>query len=168
MCHAQACNGIGQCALRDQTEPTSYGWARGRKTAACHTSGVVLSSSTRRSDQIEPRMSKRRKRRVKEAATPPPELTGIARLLSEMPLATLDLHGYTGPQARLRVRDFLTTHSRISAGSVVHVITGKGTGSEGGGVLLELTREALAGEAADLVDEYAGMLGGGGWVVRVK
>ena len=114
-------------------------------------------------------MSKRRKRRVKEAAaTPPPELTGIARLLSEMPLATLDLHGYTGPQARLRVRDFLTTHSRISAGSVVHVITGKGTGSEGGGVLLELTREALTGEAADLVDEYAGMLGGGGWVVRVK
>ena len=113
-------------------------------------------------------MSKRRKRRVKEAAAPPPELTGIARLLSEMPLATLDLHGYTGPQARLRVRDFLTTHSRISAGSVVHVITGKGTGSEGGGVLLELTREALTGEAADLVDEYAGMLGGGGWVVRVK
>ena len=39
---------------------------------------------------------------------------------------------------------------------------------EGGGVLLELTREALTGEAADLVDEYAGMLGGGGWVVRVK
>jgi len=113
-------------------------------------------------------MSKRRKRRVKEADTEPPELTGIARLLSEMPEATLDLHGYTGPQARLRVRDFLTTHSRISAGGVVHVITGKGTGSQGGGVLLELTRETLADEAADLVDEYAGMLGGGGWVVRVK
>ncbi len=113
-------------------------------------------------------MSKRRKRRVKEDATLPPELTGIARLLSEIPLATLDLHGYTGPQARSRVRDFLTTHSRISAGSVVHVITGKGTGSKGGGVLLELTRETLAGEGVDLVDEYAGMLGGGGWVVRVK
>ena len=113
-------------------------------------------------------MSKRRKRRVKEAATQPPELTGIARLLSEMPEATLDLHGYTGPQARLRVRDFLTTHARISAGSVVHVITGKGTGSEGEGVLLELTRDLLEGEAAHHVDEYAGMLGGGGWVVRVK
>jgi len=113
-------------------------------------------------------MSKRRKRPVKEAVTRPPELTGIARLLSEIPLATLDLHGYTGPQAQLRVRDFLTTHSRISAGGVVHVITGKGTGSQGGGVLLELTRETFAGEAADLVDEYAGMLGGGGWVVRVK
>jgi DNA-nicking Smr family endonuclease len=113
-------------------------------------------------------MSKRRKRRVKEVATQPPELTGIARLLSEMPEATLDLHGYTGPQARLRVRDFLTTHSRISAGSVVHVITGKGTGSTGEGVLLELTRDLLEGEAENHVDEYAGMLGGGGWVVRVK
>ena len=113
-------------------------------------------------------MSKRRKRRVEKAAAQAPELTGIVRLLSEMPGATLDLHGYTGPQARLRVRDFLTTHSRISAGSVVHVITGKGTGSKGGGVLLELTRETLEGEAGHLVDEYAGMLGGGGWVVRVK
>ncbi len=108
-------------------------------------------------------MSKRRKRRVKEATTQPPELTGIVRLLSEMHVATLDLHGYTGPEAQLRVRDFLTTHSRISAGSVVHIITGKGTG-----VLLELTRETLEGEAAHHVDEFAGMLGGGGWVVRLK
>ena len=108
------------------------------------------------------------KRRVKEAATQPPELTGVAQLLSEMPEATLDLHGYTGPQARLRARDFLTTHSQISAGSVVHVITGKGSGSKGRGVLLELTRGLLEGEAANHVDEYAGMLGGGGWVVRVK
>ena len=105
---------------------------------------------------------------IQEAATQPPELTGIAQLLSEMPEATLDLHGYTGPQARLRARDFLTTHSRISAGSVVHVITGKGSGSKGKGVLLELTRDLLEGEAANHVDEYAGMLGGGGWVVRVK
>ena len=101
------------------------------------------------------------KRRVKEAATQPPELTGIAQLLSEMPEATLDLHGYTGPQARLRARDFLTTHSRFSAGSVVHVITGKGSGSKGKGVLLELTRDLLEGEAANHVDEYAGMGGSG-------
>ena len=111
-------------------------------------------------------MSKRRKRRAKGAKdlpTQPPALTGIAQLLSETPDATLDLHGYTADQARLRVRDFLTTHSRISAGSVVHVVTGKSTG-----VLLELVRDMLDGEAADRVNEYAGMLGGGGWVVRVK
>ena len=111
-------------------------------------------------------MSKRRKRRAKGAKdlpTQPPALTGIAQLLSEIADATLDLHGYTADQARLLVRDFLTTHSRISAGSVVHVVTGKSTG-----VLLELVRDMLDGEAADRVNEYAGMLGGGGWVVRVK
>ena len=111
-------------------------------------------------------MSKRRNRRAKGAKnppTPPPALAGITKLLSETPDATLDLHGYTADQGRLRVRDFLTTHSRISAGSVVHVITGKSTA-----VLLELVRDMLDDEAADHVDEYAGMLGGGGWVVRVK
>ncbi len=113
-------------------------------------------------------MSKRRKRRPKEPPAPPPTLSGIAQLLSEMAVETLDLHGYTADQARLRVRDFLTTHSRISGGSVVHIITGKGGGSEGAPVLLELVRDMLDYEAADQVDEYAGMLGGGGWVVRVK
>ena len=108
-------------------------------------------------------MSKRPKRQTKEAAKAPPELTGVARLLSQTPDATLDLHGYTADQAQLRVRDFLTTHSRISAGSVVHVMTGKGTG-----VLLELVRNMLVHEAAEHVYEYAGMVGGGGWVVRVK
>ena len=115
--------------------------------------------------------SKRRKRLLKEAdkpPSPPPSLTGIAQLLSEMQVATLDLHGYTADQARPRLRDFLTTHSRISSESVVHIITGKGTGSAGDAVLLELVREMLDDEAAHHVDEYAGMLGGGGWVVRVK
>ena len=113
-------------------------------------------------------MSKRRKRLEQEAPTPRPSLTGVARLLSEMAVAKLDLHGFTTAQAQLRLRDFITTHSRISAGSVVHVITGKGTGSGGPAVLLELVRDMLDDEAADQVDEYSGMLGGGGWVIRVK
>ena len=108
-------------------------------------------------------MSKRRKRLEQEAPTPSPALTGVAQLMSEMAVATLDLHGYTVAQAQLRLRDFLTTHAHISTGSVVHVITGKSTA-----VLLELVRDMLDGEAAHHVDEYAGMLGGGGWVVRVK
>lgn len=108
-------------------------------------------------------MSKRRKPRARQPPTPPPALTGVARLLSEMQVASLDLHGYTADQAQLRVRDFLTTHSRISAGGVVHIITGKSTA-----VLLELVRDMLDDEAAHLVEEYAGMMGGGGWVVRVK
>lgn len=83
--------------------------------------------------------------------------------MSEAAVATLDLHGYSADQARLRVQDFLATHSRISAGRVVHFITGKSTG-----VLLELVRDMLGNEVAHLVDEFAGLLGGGGWVVRVK
>ena len=113
-------------------------------------------------------MSRRHKRRSKEVATPPPQVTGIASLLSETPVATLDLHGHTVAQARPRVRDFLTTHARISSGSVVHLITGKGAGSDGEAVLLRLVRDMLDDEAADHVDEYAGVLGGGGWVVRVR
>ena len=108
-------------------------------------------------------MSKRRRRLADEATIPVPELNGVAKLLSQAPDGTLDLHGYSADQARLRVRDFLVTHSRISAGQVVHIITGKGTG-----VLLDVVRDMLADEGADLVDEYAGMMGGGGWVVRVK
>ncbi len=108
-------------------------------------------------------MSKRHKRSASDAPTSTPELTGIAKLLSEAAVATLDLHGYSADQARARVRDFLATHSRISAGSVVHLITGKSTA-----VLLDLVREMLGDEVAHFVDEYAGMLGGGGWVVRVK
>ena len=113
-------------------------------------------------------MSKRRRRLADEDTSPPPELNGIAKLLSLAPDATLDLHGYSADQAQLRVRDFLATHTRISAGSVVHIITGKGTGSEGAPVLLEVVRDILDDETANHVDEYAGMLGGGGWVVRVK
>lgn len=111
-------------------------------------------------------MSRRRRGRIKAEGVEPPELSGIAKLLSEMPVATLDLHGYTSAQARSRVLDFLTTHSRISAGRVVHLITGKGTGSEGAAVLQDLVREMLGEDVAHQVGEYAGMLGGGGWVVR--
>ena len=113
-------------------------------------------------------MSKRRKRMKQGTSAPPPTSTGIAGLLSEMAVASLDLHGLTAAQAQRRLRDFITTHSDISAGQVVHVITGKGSGSEGPAVLWELVRDMLDDDANKQVDEYAGMLGGGGWVMRLK
>jgi DNA-nicking Smr family endonuclease len=112
-------------------------------------------------------MSKRRRRFVQTDDLAPP-VTGLARLLSETPAATLDLHGFTAEQARLRLRDFFATHSRISAGSVIHLITGKGSGSEGEAVLLGLVRRLLDGELAELVSESAGAHGGGGWIVRLR
>jgi len=108
-------------------------------------------------------MSKRRKRLEQEAPTRSPALTGVAQLLSETAVATVDLHGYTVAQAHLRLRDFLTTYAHISTGSVVHIITGKSTA-----VLLELVRDLLDEDDDDRVKEQAGMLGGGGWVVRLK
>lgn len=112
-------------------------------------------------------MSKRRRRPAERDAAAP-ELTGVARLLSETPVATLDVHGYTSEQSRQRVRDFLTTHARVARGGVVHIITGKGTGSGTEPVLLGLVRTLLDGELAHLVRESAGALGGGGWVVRLR
>ena len=113
-------------------------------------------------------MSKRRKRSRGKADTETPAPTGVAKLLSELPVASLDLHGYVVAQARPRVRDFLTTHSRVSSGGVVHIITGKGRHSGGEAVLRVVVQEMLVGEAAGMVREYGGMLGGGGGVVRVK
>lgn len=112
-------------------------------------------------------MSKRRRRLAHTEATLPHE-AGVARLLSETPVATLDLHGCTSEQARMRVRNFLATQARVSQRRVVHVITGKGRGSEEKAVLLDLVRGCLDHELAELVSEVAGALGGGGWVVRLR
>ena len=89
-------------------------------------------------------MSKRRKRMKQGTSAPPPTSTGIAGLLSEIAVASLDLHGLTAAQAQRRLQDFITTHGNASAGQVVHVITGKGSGSEGPAVLWELVRGMLA------------------------
>ena len=115
-------------------------------------------------------MSKRRKRGEKaaEPAAESPALIGVVKLLSEMAVASLDLHHLTGEQARSQVRNLLTSHSRTSSGRVVHIITGKGVRSDGVPVLHGLVREMLTGEMAEHVEEYAGMMGGGGWVVRVR
>jgi Smr domain-containing protein len=114
-------------------------------------------------------MSRRRKRRAKKKSTPPPaETSGIVLLLSETAAQTLDLHGLTAAQAAPRVRDFLATQQRTAAGRVVHIVTGKGTKSDGKPVLLGLVRDMLDEEGGGRVSEFAGMLGGGGWAVRLR
>ena len=55
-----------------------------------------------------------------------------------------------------------------ASGRVVHIITGKGTRSEGAPVLPRLVREMLDGELRDSVEESAGLPGGGGLAVRIR
>jgi DNA-nicking Smr family endonuclease len=110
-----------------------------------------------------------RKKRKKTTSGPAaqPQLTGIARLLVESPVETLDLHGMSARQAETRVRFFFQRHAATSPGRVVHVITGKGTRSEGAPVLPGLMREMLEDDLSRVVAEWAGLHGGGGFAVRI-
>jgi DNA-nicking Smr family endonuclease len=89
-------------------------------------------------------------------------------LLDATPVATLDLHGDTALEAQRRVRDFVTTHSRISRGKVIHIITGRGLGSRGRAVLPGAVRTALSSEIKRFVEEFDQDLDEAGFLVRMK
>ena len=110
---------------------------------------------------------KKKRKKTRETPASPPELTGIARLLVESPAETLDLHGMNARQAETRVRLFFQRHATTSPGRVVHVITGKGTRSEGAPVLPDLVREMLQHDLSRVVSEWAGLHGGGGFAARM-
>ncbi len=114
----------------------------------------------------------RKKRKKKGSRAGPvehaPEIPRSLQLVIETPVARLDLHGLTGHQAELRLRDFMRTQSRLSSGKVVHIVTGRGTRSQGEAVLPGVTRDLLRGELADLVAETAGLPGGGALAVRLS
>jgi DNA-nicking Smr family endonuclease len=110
---------------------------------------------------------KKKRKKDRSAPTDPPALSGIALLLVESPVETLDLHGLNARQAETRVRFFLQRHGTTSPGRVVHIITGKGTRSEGEPVLPGLVREMLQDDLGRVVAEWAALHGGGGFAVRI-
>ena len=110
----------------------------------------------------------RKRRRSGTEPTEAPALGGVALLLVETPVDTLDLHGHTASQAESRLRDFLRTRSVDASGRVVHVITGRGNRSEGIPVLQGLVRDLLSLELAEYVDVSAGLPGGGGVAIRLR
>jgi DNA-nicking Smr family endonuclease len=112
-----------------------------------------------------PRKKKRKKNRGTTSS--PPELTGLARLLVESPVEKVDLHGMNAVQAEARVRLVFQRHATTSPGRVVHVITGKGTRSEGAPVLPDLVRDMLQHDLSRVVAEWAGLHGGGGFAARI-
>jgi DNA-nicking Smr family endonuclease len=110
---------------------------------------------------------KKKRRKAAKAPASEPELRGVALLLVESPVEKLDLHGLNARQAETRVRFLLQRHSVTSPGQVVHIITGKGTRSQGAAVLPDLVREMLQDDHGRLVAEWAGLHGGGGFAVRI-
>jgi len=112
-----------------------------------------------------PEMGKRKKKRQVHR---PPESGFFGDLLDATPVATLDLHGDTALGAERRVRDFVTTHSRVSRGKVLHIITGRGMGSRGRAVLPGAVRRALISEISRFVEEFDRDLDEAGFLVRLK
>ena len=113
-------------------------------------------------------MSKRRKRVRKIVPESTLKLSGTARLISEIPAERLDLHGLSAREAEVNIRNFLKRHVRSSQGRVVHIITGKGTHSDGPAVLPQLLNRLLCEEFEESVAEQAGLVGGGAIAVRIK
>ena len=113
-------------------------------------------------------MSKRR-RKVREVGDgTAPKLSGTTLLISEIPEAKLDLHELSAREAEIRVCHFLERHVRTSRGRVVHIITGKGTHSDGPPVLPGLVDRLLQEEFAHCVVEHAGLVGGGAIALRLR
>ena len=98
----------------------------------------------------------------REGSASPPELKGVALLLVESPVEKLDLHGMNARQAETRVRFFLQRHATTSRGRVVHIITGKGTRSQGEPVLPELVREMLQDDLGRVWRNGRGFMAGAG------
>ena len=108
------------------------------------------------------------KRKKKPKAQSGPEFGFFGDLLDATPVATLDLHGDTGLEAQRRVRDFISTHARISRGKVLHIITGRGLGSRGRAVLPGAVRRALDSDVNRFVEEFDRDLDEAGFMVRLK
>lgn len=88
-------------------------------------------------------------------------------LLDAPVVAQLDLHGLTGDEVERVVRNFLETRQNRGPG-VVRIITGKGSNSPDGPVLLPRVRTLLKGALAKYVADWRLGDDGGSFVVRVR
>jgi DNA-nicking Smr family endonuclease len=82
--------------------------------------------------------------------------------------AQLDLHGYTGSEAREAAVAFLLDEARRRPGSLVHIVTGKGRGSAGRPVLLPRIRTLLRTGELACIAMWGPDLDGGGFLVRLR
>lgn len=80
----------------------------------------------------------------------------------------LDLHGHSAIETPSAMRSFLDRWRRRKPGAIVHIITGKGKGSQNGPVLRGLVKQLLQGELRSMVAEWGRDAGDGGYIVRLR
>ena len=80
----------------------------------------------------------------------------------------LDLHGYAAIETPSAVRSFIDRWRRRKPGAIVHIITGKGKGSQSGPVLRGLVKSLLQGELRSMVARWDLDEGEGGYKVQVR
>ena len=81
---------------------------------------------------------------------------------------SLDLHGYSALETPSAVRSFLDRWRQRKPGAIVHIITGKGKGSQNGPVLRGLVKSLLQGELRSMVARWGLDEGEGGYVVQLR
>jgi DNA-nicking Smr family endonuclease len=81
---------------------------------------------------------------------------------------TIDLHGYSGVEARVHAAELIRAAQRRSPGGLLHIITGKGRNSSAGPVLKPLVKAVLSSSAKSIVAEWGPDDSGGGFLVRLS
>ena len=79
----------------------------------------------------------------------------------------LDLHGFSGVDAKVMLEGFLKAAQRRNPGGLLHLITGKGRGSAGRPVLKPIVRAALVAAPPTVVKEWGKDDSDGGFLVRL-
>src|SRR5262249_17229932 len=79
----------------------------------------------------------------------------------------LDLHGFSGIDAKGMIEGFLKAAQKRHPGGLLHIITGRGKGSPGRPVVKPVIRAALSAAPATVVKEWAKDQADGGFLVRL-
>jgi DNA-nicking Smr family endonuclease len=89
-------------------------------------------------------------------------------LLDRRPVAVLDLHRYSVPEADQAVLNFIHTWQRRAPGSVVHIVTGKGRRSPGAPALKPRVLSLLKNRLSAFTRDCSRDVDDGGFLVLLR
>lgn len=78
------------------------------------------------------------------------------------------MHGFSATEAEPAVRNFVLNWQRRLPGSVVHIVTGKGRGSDGPSVLKPRVRQTLQTSLRGVVADWSKDLDDAGFLVQLS